>query len=114
MKKFTIVLALSLMAFFMSINESYAQIWEPEGLNMPGAWNSWNNPPTNNMALASYTQVPGGQIIKINNGLSARWHTMIHVAAAGGDVVGGTSGQTHTFLNTFCCKYNAIYLYGTD
>ena len=90
MKKFTIVLALSLMAFFMSINESNAQIWEPEGLNMPGAWNSWNNPPTNNMALASYTQVPGGQIIKINNGLSARWHTMIHVAAAGGDVVGGT------------------------
>jgi len=66
-----------------------AQIWEPEGLNLPGAWNGWTNPPVNNLALASYTQVPGGEVIKITSG-TPRWQTTIKVAASGGDVVGGT------------------------
>ena len=66
-----------------------ADIWEPEGVNMPGAWNSWNNPPLNNLALASYTQVPGGRVTKIPTGIP-RWQTVFSVAASGGDIVGGT------------------------
>ncbi len=67
----------------------WGQIYEPEGLNIPGAWNSWTNPPTNNLALASSTQVTNGRVIKIITG-TTRWQTIISVAASGGDVVGGT------------------------
>lgn len=66
-----------------------AQIWEPEGVNMPGGWNGWTNPPVNNLALASSTQVPGGRIVKYPAGI-ARWQTIFSVAASGGDLVGGT------------------------
>ncbi|NVO19359.1 MAG: hypothetical protein HXX13_06645 [Bacteroidetes bacterium] len=76
-----------------------AQIWEPEGISMPGLWNGWTNPPVNVLALASSTQVPGGLVTKITSG-TVRWHTTIKVAATGGDVIGGsypflfTSGPT--------------------
>jgi hypothetical protein len=73
----------------LTINTVQAQIYAPEGLNMPGAWNSWTNPPTNNLALASYTQVPGGRVTKILTG-TPRWQTTLSVAATGGDIVGGT------------------------
>lgn len=66
-----------------------AQIYEPEGLNMPGAWNSWTNPPANNLALASSTQVTGGRITKIAVG-TTRWQTSFSVAAIGADLAGGT------------------------
>lgn len=65
-----------------------AQIFEPEGLNMPGTWNGWTNPPTNNLAFASATQVQGGRITKIATG-TLRWQTTIKVAETGGDIVGG-------------------------
>jgi glycosidase len=64
------------------------QIYEPEGLNMPGAWNGWTNPPANNLAFASATQVSGGRITKITTG-TVRWQTSFFVAASGGDLVGG-------------------------
>jgi hypothetical protein len=66
-----------------------AQIYEPEGLNMPGGWNGWTNPPVNNLALASATQVPGGRIVKFSTGIT-RWQTIFSVAASGGDIVGGS------------------------
>lgn len=88
MKKFTLLAMLIALLSTFSF-EVEAQIWEPEGINMPGSWNGWTNPPTNNLALASYTQVPGGLVTKISNGTSAHWNTILHVAAAGGDVVGG-------------------------
>ncbi len=65
------------------------QIYEPEGLNMPGAWNEWTNPPVNNLALASSTQVPDGRVIKISTGIP-RWQTIFSVAESGADLVGGT------------------------
>jgi hypothetical protein len=86
-----------LMLFFFS-SSSVAQIYEPEGLNMPGGWNDWTNPPTN-LALASSTQVTGGRVVKIATG-TTRWQTIFNAAASGGDVVGGsfewlfTSGST--------------------
>lgn len=73
----------------MTPNFIEAQIYEPEGLNMPGAWNGWTNPPTNNLALASATQVTGGRVTKITTG-TTRWQTVFSVAASGGDVVGGS------------------------
>jgi len=76
-----------LQAFFISIASS--QIYEPEGLNMPGSWNGWTNPPTNNLVFASSTQVVGGTITKITTG-TLRWHTTIKVASSGGDITGGT------------------------
>jgi len=86
------IIPITLVTFMISICSSVslkAQIWEPEGLNLPGLWNGWTNPPANALALASYTQVPGGLVTKINTG-TARWHTTIKVAATGGDVVGGS------------------------
>ncbi len=90
MKKFNILLLFSMMAFIGFMNTTTAQIWEPEGLSLPGQWNGWTNPPTNNLALASYTQVVGGQVTKISNGTNAHWQTKLHAALVGGNVVGGS------------------------
>jgi 1,4-alpha-glucan branching enzyme len=81
--------AIVLSALLFLKSEVKAQIWEPEGVNMPGLWNGWTNPPVNALALASYTQVPGGKLTKINSGI-VRWQTTIKAAATGGDVIGGT------------------------
>lgn len=78
-----------LVALFLGSDTLKAQIYQPEGLNMPGAWNGWTNPPTNNLALASFTQVPGGLVTKISSGIT-RWQTTFNAAATGGNVVGGT------------------------
>ena len=83
------ILVLFLTMFLLQVNTCRADIWEPEGVNMPGVWNTWNNPPLNNLALASYTQVPGGRVTKIPTGIP-RWQTVFSVAASGGDIVGGT------------------------
>lgn len=114
MKKFNTIVLLLAIAFFSFLNQSDAQIYEPEGLNMPGFWNSWTNPPTNNLALASYTQVSGGLLTKITNGTDARWSTTLHAALAGGDVVGGnydwlfTSGPTGTPWNNKWAGVNVV------
>ncbi|MBK7215155.1 MAG: DUF5018 domain-containing protein, partial [Bacteroidales bacterium] len=76
---------LSLIAY---PSTTYSQIYEPEGLNMPGAWNGWSNPPTN-LVLANSNQVAGGTLTKFSDGI-ARWHTSFSVAASGGNIVGGT------------------------
>ena len=85
------ILSLSLIVFLfqaMIANNAQAQIYEPEGLNMPGAWDTWTNPPTN-LALASSTQVAGGRIVKFSLG-QTRWQTIFSVSASGADLVGGT------------------------
>ncbi|MFN3951116.1 MAG: T9SS type A sorting domain-containing protein [Thermaurantimonas sp.] len=66
----------------------FGQIFAPEGLNMPGAWNSWTNPPTN-PALGG-VQVTGGRV-QIKTGLGTSiYQTIFSVATSGGDLVGGT------------------------
>lgn len=86
----------------MIMNNAQAQIYEPEGLNMPGAWDSWTNPPTN-LALASSTQVAGGRIVKFSAG-QTRWQTIFNVAATGGDLPEGayewlfTSGSSANYF----------------
>lgn len=77
--------ALILTLFSIS---GFSQIYEPEGLNMPGSWNAWVNPPTN-LALASSGQVAGGRVARIATGV-ARYQTYFSVAASGADLIGGT------------------------
>lgn len=77
------------LALLMLSSSLFAQIYEPEGLNMPGSWNGWTNPPTNNLAFASATQVNGGRVTKISTG-TLRWQTTFKVAATGGDITAGS------------------------
>lgn len=83
------------ISLFFYPTHAIGQIFQPEGLNMPGTWNSWTNPPVNNLYLASSTQVTGGKITKITSG-TVRWQTIFNAAASGGNVVGGN----HTWLFT--------------
>ncbi|NPD46333.1 T9SS type A sorting domain-containing protein [Lentimicrobium sp. S6] len=95
--------------FVFNVNSSKAQIYEPEGLNMPGAWNAWANPPVDHLFLGNPNQVDGGLLVKSSNGI-ARWKTTFHVAESGADLVGGsyewlfTSGPS---TNYFANKWSA-------
>ncbi|MCX6305088.1 MAG: T9SS type A sorting domain-containing protein [Bacteroidetes bacterium] len=112
LNRFFIILVLFVAGLLLTGTSSQAQIYEPEGLNMPGAWNTWNNPPANNLALASYTQVTGGRVVKFSTGIQ-RWQTIFSVAATGGDLVGGTyewlftSGPTGSPWNNKWSNTNA-------
>ena len=75
--------------FTLVVSSATAQIFEPEGLNMPGAWNAWTNLPTNNLALANPNQVSGGRLVKITQG-QAKWQTIFSVAPSGGDLTAGS------------------------
>ena len=81
--------AVSIMLMLSAPVQLRAQIYEPEGLNMPGAWNSWVNPPANNLALANPNQVTNGRLVKISAG-QTRWQTIFSVAATGADLIGGS------------------------
>lgn len=87
-KRYFLKLSLfSAFLFLFNFNVD-AQIYEPEGLNMPGSWDSWSNPPSN-LVLANSSQTTGGLLLKQSYGV-ARWRTSFHVAASGGDFVSGT------------------------
>jgi hypothetical protein len=102
-------LLIKLLTLFLTLNwmGAHGQIFQAEGLNLPGAWNGWTNPPSDNLALASATQVTNGRVTKIATGIT-RWQTIFSVAASGGDIVGGnynwlfTSGPTS---NAFANKW---------
>ncbi|MHC1776451.1 MAG: T9SS type A sorting domain-containing protein [Lentimicrobium sp.] len=87
--KTALLIALVFAVQAVMITKTTAQIYEPEGLNMPGGWNSWVNPPSNALALANPTQVPDGRLVKIAAG-QTRWQTIFSVAATGADLIGGT------------------------
>ncbi len=94
MKKFHPTKALAFVAVLaifalLSINTAKAQIYNPEGLNIPGLWNGWQNPPANNLAFASATQVANGRVAISTSGTS-KYQTIVKVAATGGDVIAGT------------------------
>lgn len=71
-----------------------AQIFEPEGLNLPGQWNNFENPPAAGSVFGSSTQVNGG-VTPISVG-QRRWQTTIHIDATGAD----TSAGTYSWLFT--------------
>ncbi len=91
---------------------SQAQIYYPEGLNMPGAYNSWTNPPTNAKFRNPNQGSPGGQLDVHPLLLGQRiWQTKFSAAASGGDIVGGnydflfTSGPT---INPWLNKWGGV------
>lgn len=74
----------------------FAQIFEPEGLNMPGAYNGFANPGPN-VKFGNAYQVAGGQLNVHPSLLGQRiWQTTFSAAASGGNIVGGN----HDYLFT--------------
>jgi len=61
----------------------WAQINDTQGLNMPGNWTNWTNPPSAYPVLGSSLQVAGGTITKITTG-TARYQTTFSTSQAFG------------------------------
>lgn len=70
-----------LFGFIMMLGSTsvFSQIFNGEGLNMPGNWNGFTNPPSN-LALASATQVPGGRVAVITTG-DRRYQTIFNTSS---------------------------------
>ena len=91
MKNFTLSyrrLLASLAILTCSFSFVQAQIFEPEGLNLPGTWNNFTNPPVSGSVFGSSTQVIGGQVNLITTG-TRRWQASID-CFEGGDVAADT------------------------
>lgn len=117
---------LAVLTFFAVIltaplKQANAQIYEPEGLNMPGNWCSWENPPINNPAFGNPVQVPNGRLVKITTG-QTRWQTIISTTEPDADVGGGnfeflfTSGSVEGSIwqNKWCnvtVEMNTLQVY---
>lgn len=84
----------ALLLLFIFISPLNAQIFAPEGLNMPGAWNGYTNPPAAGSVFGGVQSAPGNGIQLITSG-TPRYQTTIHCAAAG-DVVAGSYGWLFT------------------
>ncbi|MFZ4619199.1 MAG: T9SS type A sorting domain-containing protein [Bacteroidota bacterium] len=91
----------------------FSQIYGPEGLNMPGTWNGFSNPPSV-LALAGAAQTSGGKVILNSNLGVARYQTLINVQSSSGDIVGGTytwlftSGPSGGYFNNKWAGVNVV------
>ena len=56
------LVAVLFSAMILITVNTQAQIYEPEGLNIPGSWNEWTNPPSN-LSFAGSSQTSGGQVV---------------------------------------------------
>ncbi|MGA9115945.1 MAG: FlgD immunoglobulin-like domain containing protein [Bacteroidota bacterium] len=67
-------------------------IWPPEGLNMPGSWDTaggkWVNPPS--LPVFAGIIRPYGLFLLDTSLASRRYRTVVNVQASGGDLAGGT------------------------
>ncbi|MFN0157173.1 MAG: FlgD immunoglobulin-like domain containing protein [Bacteroidota bacterium] len=88
--------AFSIMLMMVLVSAiSQGQIWGPEGLNMPGHFNGFTNPPVNKPAFGGI-QVAGGTLL-LNTELDVpRYQTLIHIDATGADTSAGTYGWLFT------------------
>lgn len=84
---------LLLVFFVLLVGKGLAQIYAPEGINMPGAWNGWSNPPTNALALACSAQTTGGLITVLTDD-QRRYHTTFQSGS------GGVGSGTNEWLFT--------------
>ncbi len=77
-----------LFLFFFTILSfsSFAQIYAPESINMPGTWDSWTNPPGNKV-FANDTQSVGGKITLISGLLVSHYQTVFSTPT---DIQAGT------------------------
>lgn len=83
MKRFGILLSIFWLLLTVSTT---AQIYAPEGLNMPGDWDGWTNPPENPV-FAGEAQSDDGQVTLLPLGQTV-YQTVFH-AGEGGDVPAG-------------------------
>lgn len=77
---------------FFAVVTFSQQIYEPEGLNMPGSWNNWQNPPANNPVLGG-VQVNGGTLLPVA-GLGKRHYQTVFSTPT------NVSAGTYQFLFT--------------
>jgi hypothetical protein len=83
--KFNRLMLTALLMFLPLVG--MGQIFAPEGVNMPGTWDSFSNPPSNEALRSSVFD--DGRIQLITNG-TRRYQTIFSVDATGADVTGGT------------------------
>lgn len=88
-----------LVLVLFACTHASAQIWQPEGLNMPGDWNGWGNPPAANSPLGSEFQVSGGGVKKLTDG-TTRWKTTFTGLSGGAFLF--TSGGGNPWANKWC------------
>lgn len=74
MKHFRNFIRLAIFLGVLNGSQLFAQIFEPEGLNMPGTWNNFVNPPASGSVLGSEFQVNQGKLKLITTG-TRRWQT---------------------------------------
>lgn len=96
----------------LSFSALQAQIYEPEGLNLPGTWNGFTNPPAAGSAFGSSTQVPQGGVQLITTGLR-RWQTTFRCSDADSVPSGPhdwlfTSGATGTAFQNKWAGVNVV------
>jgi hypothetical protein len=76
----------------MIVLPASAQIYAPEGLNMPGSWDTlnggWRNPPS----IPKFAGIvrPYGLFLRDTSLATWRYRTVVNVQSTGGDLVGGT------------------------
>lgn len=101
-------LALSLFLWLLPIIGN-AQIYQPEGINLPGSWNGFtntNDPLTMGNFRANYRSLGGGQ-----------YKTTINIQASGGDAVAGNYTMLFTSgpdANTFANKWAGAAILADD
>lgn len=89
-RKVTVFVAMfgMVVAIFGLSNQLHAQIYAPEGLNMPGDWAGWVNPPEN-LVFAGSSQTTGGEVRLIPLG-NPIYQTVFHVSGVDGHISAGT------------------------
>jgi len=75
-----------IIALFLQFS-AIAQIYAPEGLNMPGSWDNWTNPPEN-LNFAGSAQTSNGlvQLVDLQNSI---YQTRFYVDDNGGTISSG-------------------------
>jgi len=92
----TMMLMLLAMFTILGLTSAFGQIYGPEGMNMPGAYNSWNQPPTDSVFAGIETAT--GKFLLSNSLPTPMYRTVIHAAPyAGADIV---TPATYQFLFT--------------
>jgi len=98
MKTFNIRNVFFILISFIIFSSAKAQIYDPEGINIPGSWDNWTNPPTN-PAFSSETQASG------NLGLVSTTSNYQTIFSTPDDLVSGsyeflfTSGSAADYYN---------------
>jgi hypothetical protein len=88
MKHKLLLISLSVMLFLMLNPLALSQVWPPEGMNMPGDFNNWTNPPYINSFAG--IQKTGGTFLVDASLATRRYRTTIHIDVSGADTSAGT------------------------